>query len=120
MSRFDQRDWADASNKERRLMHEIDDADERAVAAEGRVLRVEQECAILRQQIGMSGWISVKDRLPSEDGKVLVHVPTADEDKPYVGVAWYDPSRGWSLLPTAWIRSIENWMPVPSAPEERG
>ncbi len=53
MSRFGQMEWGDATDRERELMHEIDNADERVVAAEDKALQAEQECAILRQQIGM-------------------------------------------------------------------
>jgi hypothetical protein len=64
-------------------------------------------------------WISIKDRLPEKDGKCLVHVPTEDESKLFVGVAWYDPSFGWSLLPQPFIDAITHWMALPE-PLEKG
>jgi hypothetical protein len=68
----------------------------------------------------MSEWISVKDRLPDEDGKVIVHCPSADPDKPLIAMAWYDPRGfGWSLLPEVWIRAIRHWMPLPSPPKDQ-
>jgi hypothetical protein len=65
-------------------------------------------------------WVSVEERLPEKDGKYLVQVPTMDKDKPYIGVAWYDPSFGWSLLPEPFIKAITRWMALPDSPLEAG
>lgn len=65
-------------------------------------------------------WINVSERLPEKDGKYLVHVPTMDESKPYIGIAWYDPSFGWSLLPQTFIDAISHWMALPDSPIEAG
>ena len=64
-------------------------------------------------------WISVKDRLPTEDAPCLIHATTADPDKPYINVAWYDPGGfGWSLLPACFKPCITHWMPLPKPPKE--
>jgi len=65
-------------------------------------------------------WTSVKDRLPEKDGKYVVHVPTADESMPFIGIAWYDPNFGWSLLLKPFIEAITHWMPLPDLPIEAG
>ena len=67
-------------------------------------------------------WIPVRERLPDEDGKYLVYIPTMDEEKPYIGIAWYHPGLkyklGWSLLPILFIKAITHWMPLPIPPEK--
>lgn len=63
-------------------------------------------------------WISVKDRMPDKDGMVLIYAPSADEDKPLICCAWYDPSGfGWSLIVGAWGEAITHWMPLPEPPK---
>jgi hypothetical protein len=67
----------------------------------------------------MSDWISIDDRLPAVDGPVLIHAETADENKPLIVIAWYDPGgHGWSLIVPCFIPSITHWMPLPEPPEE--
>lgn len=63
-------------------------------------------------------WVPVTDRLPTEDGKYLIYAPSADPDKPFIHVAWYDPGFGWSLLPQVWVDAITHWMEFPGPPEE--
>ena len=64
-------------------------------------------------------WRSVKEELPTVDGLVLVFAPSADDRKPLIGTAWYDPSgRGWSLMSRVWIDAITHWMPMPEGPSE--
>ena len=63
-------------------------------------------------------WVSIKDRMPPEDSKYLVHALSMDEDKPYINIAWYEPNGfGWSLIPETFIESITHWMEVPKAPQ---
>lgn len=70
--------------------------------------------------VEMSDWISVEERLPEEDGLVLIHTPSGDPDKPLVVTAWYDPSgRGWTQLPGQWIDAITHWQPLPEPPETK-
>ena len=67
----------------------------------------------------MTDWISVKDRLPDKDALVLIHALSADEYRPYLNTAWYDPSGfGWSLLPEPFIPAITHWQPLPKPPAE--
>ena len=64
----------------------------------------------------MTDWIKI-DTPPTEDGPYLIHHPTADEEKPVVQVAWYEPDGfGWSLMPKVYIPSITHWMPLPKPP----
>jgi len=64
-------------------------------------------------------WISVADLMPPTDGLVLIHAPCADEGRPMITTAWYDPrGYGWSLLPPNWIKAITHWMPLPEPPKE--
>lgn len=82
----------------------------------------------------MSEWISVKDRLPDENGVYLVNVHQEDEDSSgdAVLIAWYQtndlifaPSNiGWTLLNEFYECSnrlrddITHWMPLPDPQEE--
>ena len=62
-------------------------------------------------------WISVNDKMPENDAPYLVFAESADPDKPFIQIAWYNPSRRlWELIPTAWSNFISHWMPLPSAP----
>jgi hypothetical protein len=64
------------------------------------------------------GWIGVADRMPPREGRYLVHCPTADPKSPYVGVAWYHPSKQggrWTLFPMGF--KVAHWMEVPKPPE---
>ena len=64
-------------------------------------------------------WINIKDKLPEEDNQYLVFVPTLDENSPFIGIGWYEPSGyGWSLLPRAFIEGITHSMPLPKPPSE--
>jgi hypothetical protein len=66
----------------------------------------------------MGEWISVEERLPDVDGKVIVHCPSADPGKPLIAMAWYDPGGfGWSMLPQVWIDGITHWMSLPEPPK---
>lgn len=58
-------------------------------------------------------WVSVKERLPKEDGGVMIFAPSADPEKPLVTKAWYDPNYGWSMLPPNWINAITHWRSLP-------
>jgi len=67
----------------------------------------------------MSEWIFVKDKLPSDDGLVLIYAPSLNKHVPLITTAWYDPLYGWSLIPKEWIDSIEAWMPLPEPPSNK-
>lgn len=59
----------------------------------------------------LDGWVSVKDRLPKENKRVLVHVVNAstldvDTDR-IVGGQW-----------VRWAGSITHWMPLPEPPKK--
>lgn len=62
------------------------------------------------EPLWMNGWVSVKDALPKEYKRVLVHVvnaPTLDVDTDrIVGGQW-----------VRWAGSITHWMPLPEPPE---
>ncbi len=60
----------------------------------------------------MSGWISVKDRLPEKSGKYLVWTK-------YTGFEtchWSSTLRRWKG--GAWTYHITHWMPSPESPEQ--
>lgn len=80
-------------------------------------------------------WISVKDRLPKDDGNYLVNVHQEDDEIGLSGdlvtLAWYQAcpllfvpkSIGWTLLNEFYEFSdrmrddITHWMPLPTPPE---
>ena len=62
-------------------------------------------------------WISVKDRLPEDEGFVLIHAPSADEHKPVIITAWHDTeTREWGLV-DVWANAVTHWMPLPVPPK---
>lgn len=67
-------------------------------------------------------WIETKDFLPDEPGMRIVFVPTLDKDKPFIGVAWFEPEGtgnlyGWQLLPAVFCQNVTHWMPMPENPK---
>jgi hypothetical protein len=63
-------------------------------------------------------WYDINKDTPFRDGKYIVHCKSADPEKPFVHMAWYDPCFGWSLLPATWIDAITHWMPLPNPPKD--
>lgn len=70
----------------------------------------------------VGGWISVKDRLPEPEEKVLIYTKTGClkyaqyHDEPNVVNPWYvyeDQARAWTNV-------ISHWMPLPEPPKEVG
>lgn len=62
----------------------------------------------------MTGWISVKDRLPVKDGK---HLIVADGD---VNVGIHFVHRGvWIGTDGEEMLCVTHWMELPEAPEEK-
>jgi hypothetical protein len=64
----------------------------------------------------MSEWISVKDRLPEEDGKYIVSKINGEVDVYMYYTGKYD-NCGWYSSP--WYKGNDAlyWMPFPSPPE---
>ncbi len=62
-------------------------------------------------------WISVKDRLPEQDGRYAVCYRFKDQPflKIYIGDWMY--GIGWANLLSD--TQITHWMPLPEAPKER-
>jgi len=87
------------------VMVESDNYKNRAFKA---IERAEQAEAELEKH----RWIPVNEKLPEDDYKYLIFAPSADPDKPFAGIAWYNPKKGWSLLPEAWIEAITHWKPI--------
>lgn len=61
-------------------------------------------------------WISVKDRLPEVNQRVLVWLKDDDEayKAKYESENWFDP------LPCScccWMGKVTHWMPLPEKPE---
>ena len=69
-------------------------------------------------------WTSVKDSLPDRDAPYIVFIPTADDAKPLILIAWYDPNyhgyneHGWTGTYGHWIDAITHWMELPGWPED--
>lgn len=64
------------------------------------------------------GWISVKDRLPEEQGTYLVF-----REEPYgmITIAWYSgPENGWLALDGGFYADgvLTHYMPLPEPPKE--
>ena len=57
-------------------------------------------------------WISVKDRLPEEEGLYLVAVVN-DHERRYSKTAWYHGHGNWFLH-----QKVTHWMPLPEPPKE--
>lgn len=68
----------------------------------------------------MDSWIPIST-LPEDAGTKVIYAPSADDDLPFIGMAWYEPPGtgnmpGWQLLPDAILSSITHWMPLPKRP----
>ena len=60
----------------------------------------------------MSEWISIKDRLPESDKKVLI------TDGRNMMVSWYYKWNGMiRWVDTLYVRDITHWMPLPEPPK---
>jgi len=66
------------------------------------------------------GWISVEERMPTEDALYLVYAPSLDPDKPFIKTAWFDPDivLGWQFIPKVWSDAVTHWMFLPWPPKE--
>lgn len=64
----------------------------------------------------MSEWISVKDRLPEDNGKYLVCVDGDKINPPYVITWWFWNGKfeDFQYFPS---RHVTHWMPIPEPPE---
>ncbi len=69
-------------------------------------------------------WISVKDRLPIDDGKVIITwgEPSFGSSYPEIGIAYYDVDSEKFLF---WFNDVEvkgfgvtHWMNVPKLPKD--
>lgn len=79
--------------------------------------------AIFRLSNEQSGWISIKDRLPTPRTTVLAVESSGNPAEP-ICVAFYNPgARGLRLLSTSWLDAagdcidVSHWMPLPEAPQ---
>lgn len=64
-------------------------------------------------------WISVKDRLPEENGKYMVTVAGDKLEKQYVLVWWFWNGQ-FEMFQYFPERYITHWMPLPQPPENGG
>ncbi len=62
-------------------------------------------------------WIALKEKRPPSDAPYLAFMSTADEKKPFIQIAWYNPDTGWSLINDYWVGAITHWMPLPDPPK---
>lgn len=58
-----------------------------------------------------NGWISVEDRLPEYNERVLTYVPNPEYSTFKISIL-----RGWALRCPA--HQITHWLPLPEPPEE--
>ena len=66
----------------------------------------------------MSEWVSIQECLPKKDALYLIYAPSADPDKPFIHVAWFNPkNKLWTLNLQIWIDAMTHWMPLPEPPE---
>lgn len=65
----------------------------------------------------MAEWISVKDRLPTENGKYLAAIAGDKIEEPYVILWWFYNGKfqDFYYFPT---RYVSHWMPLPEPPKE--
>lgn len=60
------------------------------------------------------GWIDMKKKMPSQPGKHLIFVPTADKKNPYIGVAnWHPEDKRWTMILTAFAENVAYWSEIP-------
>jgi len=68
-----------------------------------------------------NSWISVEERMPTEDALYLIHAPSLDPDKPFIKTAWFDPNivLGWQFIPKVWSDAVTHWMLLPEPPSTK-
>ncbi len=104
------------------------DAYETAIAS----IRAQQE-AEKNELLTMSGWISVKDRLPENEKSVLAYAETRTDGKVISGhvvKAFYADGKYHNCVPKGWWESVRyndespavndfvtHWMPLPEPPK---
>ena len=61
-----------------------------------------------------NSWISVEERMPTEDALYLVYAPNRIE------TSWYNSSkdRVWQEIPKVWADAVTHWMPLPEPPTQ--
>lgn len=64
------------------------------------------------------GWISVEERMPTEDALYLIHAPSLDPEKPFIHTSWFNPDNDmeWELIPSPWADAVTHWMLLPKPP----
>lgn len=80
---------------------------------------------LIANGVTVQRWIPVEDRLPKEDGNVLVIVNGEHENKEFCGaymLAEFFPSHGWILenYPDALNFDVTHWTPLPQALGKEG
>lgn len=82
---------------------------------------------IILEQMALTSWISVKDKLPENQEPVIVYVPPHDDDCiGYVGMAYYTRfgegfwagTDGNLYGAIGIIHPPTHWMPLPESPKE--
>lgn len=69
---------------------------------------LEAAADLLEQDAKKTSWISVKDRLPEPNERVLAYFPgTRDSEAVML------PSKGWAVN-----KFVSHWMPLPEPPKE--
>ena len=66
-----------------------------------------------------SGWISVEDRLPEENQRVILYIPRVMEGG-NVRTGWLEPIKMWytDSRDRLFYKQVTHWMPMPEPPKE--
>lgn len=72
-----------------------------------------------REDTKMMEWISVKERLPEENQRVILHIPMVAEGG-NVRTGWLEPIKMWftDSRDRLFYKQVTHWMPLPEPPKE--
>lgn len=117
----------DALKKDWSMADHCEDCPQKVIACQyDQVFTRMDVCQMLDDAPTVSGWVSVKDRLPKSMGnKVLVWLEHEDYvgyigyghyEKHKGGEAWYDLEHNEQFAKRGY--SVTHWMPLPEAPHD--
>ena len=89
------------------------DADALPISFDGHTISVWKKDLDAAPTIGPYEWVSVEDKLPEEDIRVLVYL---DTDRSYTKI---DTDRRFEGKWVRWSTDVVYWMPLPPPPTEK-